>query len=278
MKLILNMVATATTRPYQQNDTYARRVHIYESQPTKRTIIGINQDGDHNRYYVSFPWTYFLVCHSKVDDLGYWTFDGLTVQMRPGPMTHTNESLFSLNFPNGSDGAMCLGDDMPVGKVFSSVDAICEKAIGLFFETPFETEVMNIPLIGATSISSFEQWKEASKTIVLPNFLPINFGVIPTWKLFKFYDILWTELPTHAGKAKPRFTQDCDQCVFLGLYEEYDLYYCPQGDRPTVIARFGEGPEYYSGMGIAQFTDNDSHPLVEARERAINAGLDCNIL
>lgn len=52
--------------------------------------------------------------------------------------------------------------------------------------------------------------------------------------------------------APPRFQHDCDNCIYLGQHEEYDLYYCTQGgDWPTVIARYGdEGSEYTSGLKI----------------------------
>lgn len=65
-----------------------------------------------------------------------------------------------------------------------------------------------------------------------------------------------------------RYPHDCSQCVFLGLYQEYDLYYCPQIGLPTVLARYGhEGHEYYSGLGLSM------QPLIEAQSRAIDRGL-----
>lgn len=45
----------------------------------------------------------------------------------------------------------------------------------------------------------------------------------------------------------PRYTHDCDACKYLGVYLDYDLYYC--GGDPTVVARYGdEGSEYTSSM------------------------------
>lgn len=56
---------------------------------------------------------------------------------------------------------------------------------------------------------------------------------------------------------KPRFQHDCGACVFLGHYEEHDLYYCP--GEPTVIARYSsEGPGYKSGLPFANETLADS--------------------
>jgi hypothetical protein len=67
----------------------------------------------------------------------------------------------------------------------------------------------------------------------------------------------------------PRYTHDCDQCVFLGWYEECDLYFCAR-NIVTVIARYGnDGHEYTSGL---TFTDVDPE-LAEAKKRAVERGL-----
>ncbi len=69
-----------------------------------------------------------------------------------------------------------------------------------------------------------------------------------------------------------RYQHDCTACVYLGHFEEYDLYVCPQGGIPTVIARFSsEGPDYQSGLdagksGLLPF-------LAEAYSRAVSNGL-----
>ena len=50
--------------------------------------------------------------------------------------------------------------------------------------------------------------------------------------------------------GKPRFTHDCDECVFLGNYAGHDLYFCPRDDVDgyTVIARWSSlGSDYTSG-------------------------------
>lgn len=71
------------------------------------------------------------------------------------------------------------------------------------------------------------------------------------------------------GKQQPRHPHDCDCCTFLGHYGEHDLYFCPQGGHPTVIARFGEHGDYLSGLWAADF-----HPeLNVAKKRAQNLGL-----
>lgn len=67
----------------------------------------------------------------------------------------------------------------------------------------------------------------------------------------------------------PRYRNDCEQCVWLGRHSYFDLYFCPQGGMPTVIARFGPGPRYKSGLLRA---DVDAM-LGEARDRAVTRGL-----
>ncbi len=63
----------------------------------------------------------------------------------------------------------------------------------------------------------------------------------------------------------PRFLHDCDKCVFLGRYEEYDLYFCGER-RPAVIARYGSSPEENSSWGMGPVSLPN---LKEAQRRAI---------
>lgn len=45
---------------------------------------------------------------------------------------------------------------------------------------------------------------------------------------------------------EPTFKHDCDNCQYVGMYEEYDVYACG-GVIPTMVLRFGyEGHEYES--------------------------------
>jgi hypothetical protein len=67
-----------------------------------------------------------------------------------------------------------------------------------------------------------------------------------------------------------RYQHDCEQCVPLGEYNEFDLYFCPQGGMPTVVARYGNaGKDYNSGLELAAY---DIH-LAEAKRRALRNGL-----
>lgn len=76
----------------------------------------------------------------------------------------------------------------------------------------------------------------------------------------------------------PFWPHDCEECHYLGReyyqtpegeFVRFDLYYCRRMV-PTVMGRYGqEGPDYVSGMALA-----DHHPaLREARKRARDLGL-----
>lgn len=79
----------------------------------------------------------------------------------------------------------------------------------------------------------------------------------------------------------PRFTHDCDSCVFLGRYtnpyyalskQHTDLYYCVRCDGGSMIARYGsEGSEYMSApIAVLLYAGYPSaHPLLEALRRQI---------
>ena len=97
-----------------------------------------------------------------------------------------------------------------------------------------------------------------------------------------------------------RYQHDCDKCVFLGEFNQYDLYCCPERESsacgPTMLARYGnEGFEYTScdvtvheqmlKHGILDTTQTPhrqlspkhvyitTHPLTIARLHAIAKGL-----
>ena len=45
----------------------------------------------------------------------------------------------------------------------------------------------------------------------------------------------------------PRYIHDCQDCTYLGKYEEYDLYYCNNTILPVYVVRFGnDGTNYVS--------------------------------
>ena len=49
----------------------------------------------------------------------------------------------------------------------------------------------------------------------------------------------------------PKYKHDCKSCIFLGNYNDHDLYYCLRDATHTVIARYGDGPsEYHSGWAF----------------------------
>ena len=67
----------------------------------------------------------------------------------------------------------------------------------------------------------------------------------------------------------PQYHHSCKNCKFLGEFETFDLYYCPQpGLQPTVLARYGNHESAYLSGIFAPIL-----PLIEAKKRAIAAGL-----
>ena len=79
-------------------------------------------------------------------------------------------------------------------------------------------------------------------------------------------------------KYTPKYQHDCVDCIFLGNYNEYDLYYCNKSNL-TVIARFGDdSPDYLSGMifaitGLYKNPPECEDPLTEALKRALRNNL-----
>lgn len=77
--------------------------------------------------------------------------------------------------------------------------------------------------------------------------------------------------------ATTLYEHDCDHCTYLGQSDgANDLYWCFQGGRPTVIARWGSGgPQYISGVRVAEFVHCPA--LQEAERRAAELGLPLTI-
>lgn len=75
-------------------------------------------------------------------------------------------------------------------------------------------------------------------------------------------------------KIEPFFEHDCDVCTFLGYClvgddnDRYDLYHCKSSIEHTVIARFGEDGDYFSGLAFAY-----DGPLKKALHIAMDKGL-----
>ena len=74
--------------------------------------------------------------------------------------------------------------------------------------------------------------------------------------------------------SHPMHKHDCDNCTFLGNFNEYDLYHCPQCGMPTLIARCGEKGEYSSGMAFGyKYREDLTNPMGEAWRRSKEKGL-----
>lgn len=63
---------------------------------------------------------------------------------------------------------------------------------------------------------------------------------------------------------------DCDTCISLGEFKNYDLYFHPprNGSPWTLVGRFGPHGDYQSASHITKV-----ECLVEARKRAVAQGL-----
>lgn len=68
---------------------------------------------------------------------------------------------------------------------------------------------------------------------------------------------------------EPRYIHDCDSCIYLGQYKEFDLYYCP--GEPTVVCRYSDdGPDYGSGL-ISAVSEDITEDLNEYQVALIRA-------
>ena len=70
----------------------------------------------------------------------------------------------------------------------------------------------------------------------------------------------------------PKYQHDCEHCVYLGHFNEHDLYYHPHTSvlgQETVVARYGSDErDYDSGLDFARNPHTD---LVELRAAYIAA-------
>lgn len=56
-----------------------------------------------------------------------------------------------------------------------------------------------------------------------------------------------------------QYKHDCDACIPLGRFDDFDFYFCRQHGIPTVIARFGNHPgDYMSGLEFGK-SGHNSH-------------------
>ncbi len=70
----------------------------------------------------------------------------------------------------------------------------------------------------------------------------------------------------------PRYKHYCENCTYLGVSADYDLYFCTQGGMPgmeTVVARYGDkGADYTSGICFAAVNPH----IYRAVELAVQCG------
>ncbi|MCX6827608.1 MAG: hypothetical protein NTV06_10160 [candidate division Zixibacteria bacterium] len=70
-----------------------------------------------------------------------------------------------------------------------------------------------------------------------------------------------------AKEDKPRYLHGCNECLWLGQFNEYDLYFCYQNGIPTAIARYGDSEDYKSGLIFAELGFDEA--LAEANRRRL---------
>ncbi len=68
----------------------------------------------------------------------------------------------------------------------------------------------------------------------------------------------------------PRYLHDCDNCIFLGQYKEYDLYIC-SSFHATLIARWASNGSCYLSAEVGSFSTSDA--IIEGERRAVEDGI-----
>jgi hypothetical protein len=77
--------------------------------------------------------------------------------------------------------------------------------------------------------------------------------------------------------SKPRYIHDCDNCLFLGCYKEFDIYWC-QGSSSfaggSVIARYGSEGRKYSSSPVSMifYADLADNVLFKAAQYLLYQG------
>ena len=83
--------------------------------------------------------------------------------------------------------------------------------------------------------------------------------------------------PLQVPTVNPRYLPSHREgYVFLGQYEEYDLYFCDNGQSATLMGRYGHGPlKREFSLTFLGLPEPEAAPawLVEAYDRASERGL-----
>jgi len=72
-----------------------------------------------------------------------------------------------------------------------------------------------------------------------------------------------------------RYPHHCERCTYLGQFERWDLYHCPQHPPypPTLVARWAQHPADYDTWNPTLAGEPLEQPFIVAAERARAAGL-----
>ncbi len=71
---------------------------------------------------------------------------------------------------------------------------------------------------------------------------------------------------------KPLFTHNCEVCIFLGTFNNHDLYFCNQvfGVPFTILARGSDEPaDYKSGFSFAGCDEELREAYTRAKEKGL---------
>ena len=70
---------------------------------------------------------------------------------------------------------------------------------------------------------------------------------------------------------KPQFKHDCENCLFIGIFHDFDVYICLGTEAGSMIARYGDdGPQYAScNVKLIHHIINQPVAYVKAWRQAI---------
>ena len=77
--------------------------------------------------------------------------------------------------------------------------------------------------------------------------------------------------------SKPRYVHDCDNCLFLGCYRDFDVYWCQDStsiDGGSIIARNSDlGPDYQSSPVLIALYGTNQGILFKVAQYLLHSGL-----
>ena len=70
---------------------------------------------------------------------------------------------------------------------------------------------------------------------------------------------------------KPQYKHDCENCLFIGVFNNFDVYICLGTEAGSMIARFGDEGSQYASCNIALLHHilNENVPYAKAWREAL---------